>query len=85
VVLTLTCENAIAAAERELPTESGRVARVEFHHGGYCPPPPRKCAVALPNTGYVVFTFDDGTALWATVLAKGLEVNATFQGAFPPA
>jgi hypothetical protein len=41
--------------------------------------------VAQPNTGYVVATLADGTALWATVSAVDSTVNATFQGAFPPA
>jgi hypothetical protein len=85
VVLTLTCENAVAAAERVLPRESGAVARAEFHYGDYCPPLPKKCAVAPPDWGYVVITLADGTTLWATVSAKDGIVRASYEGAFPPA
>ncbi len=85
VELTLTCGNAVAAAERVLPPTSAAITTIGFHQGGYCPPLPRKCAVAMPDNGYVVFTLDDGTTLWATVSAKNATVTATLQGPFPPA
>ena len=85
MILTLTCENGIVAAEEILPPDSVAVAQAEFHHGGYCPPPPRKCAVAGPDQGYVVFTMADGATLWATVSSRDGAVRATYEGAFPPA
>jgi hypothetical protein len=85
VILTLTCENGIAAAEGVLPPDSAAVAQAEFFHGDYCPPLLARCALAEPDWGYVVLTMTDGATLWATVSGRDGVVSATYEGAFPPA
>jgi hypothetical protein len=53
IVITLTCENAVAAAEAVVGLQPA-VAYIEFAFGYWCPPG-AFCAASLPNTGYVVF------------------------------
>lgn len=84
MVWRLTCEKAVAAAEDALPPMDLNVRVVEFRTGGYCPPGAR-CAAIMFDRGYVVFTMEDGSKVWASVSARDNDVVAAFEGAFPPA
>ena len=53
VVITLTCQRAVAAAEA-LVGAVRDVASIEFAYGPWCPPG-AFCALILPNTGHVIF------------------------------
>lgn len=53
IVITLTCENAVAAAKAVVGPDQA-VAYIEFAFGYWCPPG-AYCALSLPNTGHVVF------------------------------
>jgi hypothetical protein len=53
IVITLTCENAIAAAWAAVGPDPA-VASIDFHYGRWCPPG-ALCAATLPNQGYVIF------------------------------
>ena len=50
---TLTCNNAVAAAEAVVGPDPA-IAYIEFHFGRWCPPG-FFCVMSLPNTGYVIF------------------------------
>lgn len=56
IVITLTCENAVAAA-MDLVGPNPAIDSIEFHFGWYCPPG-AFCAVTQPNTGHVIFHFN---------------------------
>ena len=53
IAITLTCENAVAAAKAVVGPQPA-LAYIEFGIGFWCPPG-ASCAVALPNRGFVVF------------------------------
>jgi hypothetical protein len=52
IPITLTCENAVAAARRVVGPDPA-LAYIEFHYGGWCPPGAR-CAALGPSHGYVI-------------------------------
>lgn len=56
--VTLTCENAVAAAEAAIGRDPG-VVSIEFHYFFYCPPG-RYCAITTANDGHVVFHLAGG-------------------------
>ena len=53
VVITLTCDRAVAAA-REVVGPDREVESIEFGYGPWCPPG-AFCALIQPNTGHIVF------------------------------
>ena len=54
IVITLTCENAVAAANTVVGPDPA-VAYIEFTYGDFLCPPNTPCPALPPNTGYVVF------------------------------
>jgi hypothetical protein len=54
VQVTLTCQNAVAAAAAVLPAQHLPILSVEFHFGSYCPPG-GFCPFADAQHGYLVF------------------------------
>ncbi len=54
IVITLTCENAVAAAKTVVGPDPA-VAYIEFTYGDFLCPPNTPCPALPPNTGYVVF------------------------------
>jgi len=57
VLITLTCENAVAAATK-LVGPNWPITSVDFHFGGYCPPN-ASCILSPPNWGHVIFRMTD--------------------------
>jgi hypothetical protein len=67
VVITLTCDAAVAAAWRFV-NDPTNVTWVEFNMGGICLPE-MTCPAAMPNIGQVVFHLRDGAGRYVDVAA----------------
>jgi hypothetical protein len=53
IVITLTCENAVAAAKQHVGPDPA-VVSIEFGYGWWCPPG-FFCVMSPPNAGHVIF------------------------------
>jgi hypothetical protein len=66
--ITLTCENAVAAAKAVLGPDPS-VTSIEFRFGQWCPPDRPCLAIAVLNGGYVIFHRKTGADLVVIVRA----------------
>jgi len=82
---TLTCSEAVLAANAALTGIASLVVAIEFRYGSWCPPGAR-CLVSSPQIGHVIYHFVAGPPLLVRVAEdrQTLAVSAGPAQTFPP-